>query len=285
MDATAETSLLGGFSSRPRFWYLARDLPAPWMEVACYLRDSLKFTVADLLQQTEVTPRFGQGNDVLVISLDNHTLDACEEAIASSGKTCVPTIAVLPDSLNSRLLLAPSLCLRAWLRTSASYNDILTTLVTTAIRGRIRSQFPGEQNNSSFGTISAAAPTVSGAGQRGTNYHAPDHEDLTLSERSKRYREDLRRRRDIFGAAGAEPYLAILLLLRAASEDRRSLDVTSLGAELVIPLATLTRKIEYLASLDLVTRAMAETDRRRVLLDLTPKGNDKVSEYLKAIRC
>lgn len=277
MDATAATNLLGGLSSRPRFGYLARELPAPWMEAACYLRDSLKFTITNLFQKPpEVKSGFGASNDILVLSLDSHALDACEEVIGRSGLTCLPTIAVLPDTLNSRLLLAPGLCLRAWLRASASYNDILTTLLTTAICGRVRpQQFSGQE----IRAVSAGAPP------RRTQFQAPDHEDLSLSERAKRFREDLHLRRDIFGAAGAESYLSILLLLRAACQEHRSLDVTSLGAELVIAPATLSRKIEYLASLDLVTRATAEKDRRRVLLDLTPKGYDKVSRYLQAIPC
>lgn len=90
-------------------------------------------------------------------------------------------------------------------------------------------------------------------------------------------------RKSVFGLAGAEPYLSMILQVAHAIQKGTQVDLTSLSAELDIPLSTLTRKLDYLCDVGLLVRSPDEDDRRRVIIQLTEEGLEKVRRYVDYI--
>lgn len=90
-------------------------------------------------------------------------------------------------------------------------------------------------------------------------------------------------RREVFGRASEEPYLSILLQMCYAHNAKEHVDLTALGADLRIPLSTLTRKIDYLEDLRLIRRLTNDEDRRRVFVEPTEEAMQKATAYIQAI--
>ena len=90
-------------------------------------------------------------------------------------------------------------------------------------------------------------------------------------------------RRKIFDRASSEPFLSIILQLAYASDAGEHIDMTALGADLRIPLSTLSRKIDYLVDQGLVVRVQHEEDRRRTFVEPTEFAKEKVRAYVDLI--
>lgn len=90
-------------------------------------------------------------------------------------------------------------------------------------------------------------------------------------------------RKSVFGLAGAEPYLSIILQVAHATHKSDQVDLTSLGAELEIPISTLTRKLDYLCDVGLLVRSHDGDDRRRIIIQLTELGLEKVRRYVNYV--
>lgn len=80
-----------------------------------------------------------------------------------------------------------------------------------------------------------------------------------------------------------EPAWEALLVLFVADARNETLNIKALASMLDSPLTTSQRWIEYLASINLITRTVDESDRRRIEVALTDKGRRALSEYLIAI--
>lgn len=80
-----------------------------------------------------------------------------------------------------------------------------------------------------------------------------------------------------------EPAWEALLVLFVADARDETLNIKSLASMLDAPLTTSQRWIDYLASINLISRTVDENDRRRVELALTDKGRNALTAYLSAI--
>lgn len=81
-----------------------------------------------------------------------------------------------------------------------------------------------------------------------------------------------------------EPAWEALLVLFVADARNETLNIKALASMLDSPLTTSQRWIEYLASINLITRTVDEADRRRIEVALTDKGRRALSAYLIAIQ-
>lgn len=91
-------------------------------------------------------------------------------------------------------------------------------------------------------------------------------------------------RQNVLGPLGTEPVLSILLELYHSHISNQTIDITSLGAQLRLPMSTLTRKLDYLADKKVVSREEDEDDRRRCHVRLTPIGIAIIAKYLAEIK-
>lgn len=90
-------------------------------------------------------------------------------------------------------------------------------------------------------------------------------------------------RKSVFGLAGAEPYFSMILQVAHAVHKGAQVDLTSLSAELDIPLSTLTRKLDYLCDVGILARSPDGDDRRRIVVQITDIGLEKVRSYVNYV--
>lgn len=84
---------------------------------------------------------------------------------------------------------------------------------------------------------------------------------------------------DIFG----EPGWDLLLDLYIASHDRKTVSVTSACVAAAVPVTTALRWLGHLEAKGLVLRAPDASDRRRMLVSLTPRGIELMETCLAQI--
>lgn len=94
-----------------------------------------------------------------------------------------------------------------------------------------------------------------------------------------------RLRDDVFGADGTfgEPAWDLLLDLYVATHDRKQVSVTAACAASAVPVTTALRWLGQLERQGLVVRLADPTDRRRMLVSLTPRAIELMETYLAQV--
>jgi len=139
----------------------------------------------------------------------------------------------------------------------------------------IRNGYEGAVASSSYDEVMALSPEAEGV--------------LALS----RSRRDLRKvlgalkvqklQRRIFGELVANPCWDMLLDLYESKTLGRTVSVTSLAIASGVPTTTALRRITDLEELRLLRRTQDAEDARRVLVELTESGAEKIAEYFEGI--
>jgi DNA-binding MarR family transcriptional regulator len=108
-------------------------------------------------------------------------------------------------------------------------------------------------------------------------------EDLRAAATREQFQRGLRRRffdPHVFG----EPAWDILLALYVIDNVERRLSIAQLTTIAHVPLTTGLRWLTYLEEQDLVSRAVAPSDQRMVLIELTDTGRRAMEGYLTSVR-
>jgi DNA-binding MarR family transcriptional regulator len=111
--------------------------------------------------------------------------------------------------------------------------------------------------------------------------HAPSPEQqevLRADAAREQFRRHLRRRLfdpHLFG----EPAWDILLALYVIDNVERRLSIAQLTTITHVPLTTALRWLAHLEEQDLVSRAVAPSDQRMVLIELTDAGRRSIDSY------
>jgi len=109
--------------------------------------------------------------------------------------------------------------------------------------------------------------------------HAPQRAEAAAStiERVLEIRKGILRNAKLLAPWNVET--DILLELLAARYDGREVSATKIGLSVHLPQTTVLRRIERLEENGLVKRQRDETDKRRVILQITESGEDKMLQF------
>ncbi len=258
------------FNSNKISLVVCGELSASWESVLSLLNDLLRISVvrltnlAELLLLTPCTHPF----DILVCTSDQ--LPVLAEVLRTENIGLAKTWLITQADDVRSCYLAPHLPrLLAIFSRATTEDELLSTFMTIA---RQRWLFARSQPNPKL------APTQSA---ESTDMEASGAESFIRT--LKNISSLAAVRRSIFGAAGAEPYLSVILQVAHANHMVEQVDLTSISGDLKIPLSTLTRKIDYLCDLNFLRRSQLGDDRRRVTVQLTDLGLEKVRTYINYV--
>ncbi|HEY0414118.1 MAG TPA: MarR family transcriptional regulator [Allosphingosinicella sp.] len=86
------------------------------------------------------------------------------------------------------------------------------------------------------------------------------------------------------GAPFADPAWDMLLDLMAARQAGQKISVSALCMSAELPPTTALRWVNALVSAGLIHRVADQVDRRRVLVELTREGEERMEAYLRGVR-
>lgn len=108
--------------------------------------------------------------------------------------------------------------------------------------------------------------------------------EAQLTALAKRLVSQRKARRDFFPAdLFHEPAWEMMMALFIARDEAQAMNIKTLVACADAPVTTAQRWLEYLAKLGMVTRTIDPLDRRRMEVQLSDKGRESMTLYLRSL--
>jgi DNA-binding MarR family transcriptional regulator len=246
------------------------ELSAAWESVLSLLNDLLRISVVRLINSAELLSLTARGHPIDILVFTSDQIPALEEVLRTENSELAKAWLITQADDVRSCYLAPHLPrLLATFSRATTEDDLLSTFMTIA---RQRWIFARSR------PIPKLAPMQSA---ERTDMEASGAESFIRT--LKNISSLAAVRRSIFGAAGKDPYLSIILQVAHASHMVEQVDLTSLSGDLKIPLSTLARKIDYLCDFKFLSRSQPGDDRRKVIIQLTDLGLEKVRTYINYV--